>query len=55
MDRITPKSKQKDKKLVMLGAILDICGAIKTDMGYQVDKHYKYCAKHVNRKQSHGL
>ena len=28
----------KDKKLVMLRAILDIWGAIKTDMGYQVNK-----------------
>ena len=28
----------KDKKLVMLGVLLDIWGAIKTDMGYQVNK-----------------
>ena len=32
------KEQTKIKKLVMLGAILDIWGAIKTDMGYQVNK-----------------
>ena len=49
------KEQTKIKSLSCLEPFWTFGGAIKTDMGYQVDKHYKYCAKHVNRKQSHGL